>query len=209
MKEEKKRISHINIWIILTLFTIPILILIIIIFFRHSYVLTNKEVVERIKNTRMYKSEIEYTVKNSRSEYSENIRLLYYKNMGLRIEFEKDRVKVYKNGQIFVEENGNKYEANKGVDEVYPLADINNILSNEVLTIEEGKEEWGDKIYIKLIVKLPFENEHMDYACIFLDKENQIPLMTQIYDVKDNERIRIKYKTFKKLKKLDKNLFWK
>ncbi len=207
MKEEKKRISHINIWIILTLFTIPILILIIIIFFRHSYVLTNKEVVERIKNTRMYKSEIEYTVKNSRSEYSENIRLLYYKNMGLRIEFEKDRVKVYKNGQIFVEENGNKYEANKGVDEVYPLADINNILSNEVLTIEEGKEEWGDKIYIKLIVKLPFENEHMDYACIFLDKENQIPLMTQIYDVKDNERIRITYKTFKKLKKLDKNLF--
>ena len=207
MKEEKKRISHINIWIILTLFTIPILILITIIFFRHSYVLTNKEVVERIKNTRMYKSEIEYTVKNSRSEYSENIRLLYYKNMGLRIEFEKDRVKVYKNGQIFVEENGNKYEADKGVDEVYPLADINNILSNEVLTIEEGKEEWGDKIYIKLIVKLPFENEHMDYACIFLDKENQIPLMTQIYDVKDNERIRITYKTFKKLKKLDKNLF--
>ena len=207
MKEEKKRISHINIWIILTLFTIPILILIIIIFFRHSYVLTNKEVVERIKNTRMYKSEIEYTVKNSRSEYSENIRLLYYKNMGLRIEFEKDRVKVYKNGQIFVEENGNKYEANKGVDEVYPLADVNNILSNEVLTIEEGKEEWGDKIYIKVIVKLPFENEHMEYACIFLDKENQIPLMTQIYDVKDNERIRITYKTFKKLKKLDKNLF--
>ena len=207
MKEEKKRISHINIWIILTLFTIPILILIIIIFFRHSYVLTNKEVVERIKNTRMYKSEIEYTVKNSRSEYSENIRLLYYKNMGLRIEFEKDRVKVYKNGQIFIEESGNEYEANKGVDEVYPLADINNILSNEVLTIEEGKEEWGDKIYIKLIVKLPFENEHMDYACIFLDKENQIPLMTQIYDVKDNERIRITYKTFKKLKKLDENLF--
>lgn len=209
MKEEKKRISHISIWIILTLLTIPILILVIIIFFRHSYVLTNEEVVERIKNTPMYKSEIEYIVKNSRSEYSENIRLLYYKNMGLRIEFEKDRVKVYKNGQIFVEENGNKYEANKGVDEVYPLADVNNILSNEVLTIEEGKEEWGDKIYIKVIVKLPFENEHMEYACIFLDKENQIPLMTQIYDVKDNERIRITYKTFKKLKKLDKNLFLK
>lgn len=207
MKEEKKRVSHISIWIILTLFTIPILILLIIIFFRHSYVLTNEEVVERIKNTPMYKSEIEYIVKNSRSEYSENIRLLYYKNMGLRIEFEKDRIKVYKNGQIFVEENGNKYEANKGVDEVYPLANINNILSNEVLTIEEGKEEWGDKIYIKVIVKLPFENEHMEYACIFLDKENQIPLMTQIYDVKNNERIRITYKTFKKLKKLDKNLF--
>ena len=49
----------------------------------------------------------------------------------------------------------------------------------------------------------------MEYACIFLDKENQIPLMTQIYDVKDNERIRITYKTFKKLKKLDKNLFLK
>ena len=207
MKEEKNRISHISIWIILTLLTIPILILVIIIFFRHSYVLTNEEVVERIKNTPMYKSEIEYTVKNSRSEYSENIRLLYYKNIGLRIEFEKDRVKVYKNGYIFIEENGNKYEANKGVDEIYPLADVNNILSNEVLAIEEGKEEWGDKIYIKVIVKLPFENEHMDYACIFLDKENQIPLMTQIYDVKDNERIRITYKTFKKLKKLDKNLF--
>ena len=207
MKEEKKRISHISTWIILTLITIPILILVIIIFFRHSYVLTNEEVVKKIKNIPMYKSEIEYTVNNSRSEYSENIRLLYYKNIGLRIEFEKDRVKVYKNGQIFIEESGNEYEANKGVDEVYPLADINNILSNEILTIEEGKDEWGDKIYIKVIVKLPFENQHMEYACIFLDKENQIPLMTQIYDVKDNERIRITYKTFKKLKKLDENLF--
>ena len=207
MKEEKKRISHISIWIILTLFTIPILILMIIIFFRHSYVLTNEEVVKKIKNIPMYKSEIEYIVKNSRNEYSENIRLLYHKNMGLRIEFEEDRVKVYKNGQIFIEENGNEYEANKGVDEVYPLADIHNILSNEVSAIEEGKEEWGDKIYIKVIVKLPFENEHMKYACIFLGKENQIPLMTQIYDVKNNERIRITYKTFKKLKKIDKNLF--
>ena len=93
MKEEKKRISHISIWIILTLITIPILILVIIIFFRHSYVLTNEEVVKKIKNIPMYKSEIEYTVNNSRSEYSENIRLLYYKNIGLRIEFEKDYVR--------------------------------------------------------------------------------------------------------------------
>ena len=95
----------------------------------------------------------------------------------------------------------------EGIDRVYPLASINNILSNNVLTIEEGQEEWGDKVYIKVIVKLPFENEHMDYAYIFLDKENQIPVVTQIYDVKDKERIRITYKNFEKLKEVDKNLF--
>lgn len=47
----------------------------------------------------------------------------------------------------------------------------------------------------------------MDYAFIYLDKENQVPVMTQIYDVKDEERIRITYRSFEKLKELDKNLF--
>ena len=207
MKEPKKRNSHISIWIILSAFTITFFIIILVISFRHSYVLTNEEVVERIKNIPIYKSEIEYTIKNSKNEYSEDINLLYYKKLGLRIEFEQGRVKIYKDGYISVKEKENKYEVDEGIDRVYPLASINNILSNNVLTIEEGQEEWGDKVYIKVIVKLPFENEHMDYAYIFLDKENQIPVVTQIYDVKDKERIRITYKNFEKLKEVDKNLF--
>lgn len=205
--KEKKLVSHVSRWIILTLFTIPFLLLIVIIFFRHSYVLTNEEVIEKIKDIPIYKSEIEYIIKNSKNEYSENVRLLYYKKLGLRIEFQEDRVKVYKNGYISIEEKENKYEVDEGIDEVYPLASINNILSNEILTIEEGKTEWGDKSYLKVTVKLPFENQHMDYAFIYLDKENQIPVMTQIYDVKDEERIRITYRSFEKLKELDKNLF--
>lgn len=205
--KEKKIVSHASIWIILTIFTITFLLLIVIIFFRHSYVLTNEEVIEKIKDIPIYKSEIEYIIKNSKNEYSENVRLLYYKKLGLRIEFQEDRVKVYKNGYISIEEKENKYEVDEGIDEVYPLASINNILSNEILTIEEGKTEWGDKSYLKVTVKLPFENQHMDYAFIYLDKENQVPVMTQIYDIKDEERIRIIYRSFEKLKKLDENLF--
>lgn len=205
--KEKKIVSHASKWIILTLFTILLLLSIVIIFFRHSYVLTNEEVIEKIKDIPIYKSKIEYIIKNSKNEYSENVRLLYYKKLGLRIEFEEGRVKVYKNGYISIEEKENKYEVDEGIDEVYPLASINNILLNEILTIEEGEEEWGDKSYLKVIVKLPFENQHMDYAFIYLDKENQVPVMTQIYDVKDEERIRITYRSFEKLKELDKNLF--
>lgn len=45
--KEKKIVSHASKWIILTLFTILILLSIVIIFFRHSYVLTNEEVIEK------------------------------------------------------------------------------------------------------------------------------------------------------------------
>ena len=139
--KEKKIVSHTSKWIILTLFTILFSLSIVIIFFRHSYVLTNEEVIEKIKDIPIYKSKIEYIIKNSKNEYSENVRLLYYKKLGLRIEFEEGRVKVYKNGYISIEEKENKYEVDEGIDEVYPLASINNILSNEILTIEEGEEE--------------------------------------------------------------------
>lgn len=207
MNKENKRHNHKYIWIIFTLITIPIILIGVIIFFRHNYIPTNEEVIEKVKNTNSYSCNVEYIIKNSKNTYDENVKLIYDKNLGIRIEFDKDRVKIYKDGYISVTDNGDEYELEKNTDVVYPLACISNILDNDIESIQEGKEEWGDKVYIKLRVNLPFQNKHLSYAYIFMDKEEQIPVLTQIYDVNDEERLNIIYKDFKRLKEVDKSLF--
>lgn len=207
MNKENKRHNHKYIWIIFTLITIPIILIGVIIFFRHNYIPTNEEVIEKVKNTNSYSCNVEYIIKNSKNTYDENVKLIYDKNLGIRIEFDNDRVKIYKDGYISVTDNGDEYELEKNTDVVYPLACISNILDNDIESIQEGKEEWGDKVYIKLRVNLPFQNKHLSYAYIFMDKEEQIPVLTQIYDVNDEERLNIIYKDFKRLKEVDKSLF--
>lgn len=207
MNKENKRHNHKLIWVIFTLITIPIILISVIVFFRHNYIPTNEEVIEKVKNTNCYSCNVEYIIKNSKNTYDESVKLIYDKNLGIRIEFDNYRVKIYKDGYISVTDNGNEYELEKNTDVVYPLACISNILSNDVESITEGKEEWGDKTYIKLRVNLSFPNKHLSYAYIFIDKEEQIPVLTQIYDVNDEERIKIVYKDFKRLKEVDKSLF--
>lgn len=207
MNKETKRHNRNLIWIIFTLITIPITLISVIVFFRHNYVPTKEEVIENVKNIDSYSCNVEYVIKNSKNIYDEKVNLIYDKKLGIRIEFDNDRVKIYKDGYISVTDNGDEYELEKNTDIVYPLASISNILANNVENVQEGKEEWGDTIYIKIRVNLPFQNKHLSYAYIFIDKEEKIPVLTQIFDINDEERLNIIYKDFIKLKEVDKSLF--
>ncbi|MBU5454668.1 germination lipoprotein GerS-related protein [Caproiciproducens sp. MSJ-32] len=194
------------------LVSIPVIFIILIIIFRLTAEPSNEEIIESLKNIKNYSAKVEYIIKNSRGEEREETNQYYCSEIGGRIDFGEDRIKIYKDDKILVRDNISKkeYEINKNMDNFHSLAFMNEMLNLPMAEgeIKEGQEEWGDTEYIELICEIPFKNEHLDKARIFIDKNNEVPIGVIIYDKKGNDKVRIIYKDFQKLKKMDKELFY-
>lgn len=192
------------------LMTSPIIIISAIIFGRKMITPTNEDVLNKLKNIRMYSCDVSYTFKNIRDEFKEETKQYYRFDKGSRIEF-KDyykRIKVYNGSEIKVEENDNKYTLDKNLDIIYPLAFIENIMSNEMSSnVSELEEEWGDREYLKVNIQYSNNNKYLSKGEFYIDKKQKIPVMLIIFDANDKERVLIEYKNFKYEKILNENLF--
>lgn len=189
------------------LLLIPFISIIMVILFRNISSPTNSEIVDDLKGAKMYSCSVKYVVKNTKGEYNQESKLYYCKNKGMRIEFEEDRVKIYKDGFISMNDSGYEYEIDENLDKVYPLAFVNNILENNIISIEEGTEEWGDTRYIEVDIELPFKNNHMNLAKLYINKATKSPIVTKVYDINNKEKLEIIYDDFKYLDEIDNELF--
>lgn len=201
----KTKLNVSKMWLLFL--AIPFVVMILVIIFRHGYYPTNEEIIDYVKNAEAYSSKVEYKIKNSKGEYTEDTKIYYCKEQGMRIEFGQDRVKIYKDGFINMNDNGDEYELEGNFDEVYPLAFLNNLLLNDVQNVTEASEEWGDIKYLELNVSLPFKNKHLTWAKLYINKLNNTPILAKIYDDNNDEKLTIVYKDFEYLDEIDKELF--
>lgn len=185
-----------NKWILLILL-VPFVSILLIIQFRHVYIPTNQEIIENIKNTDGYMSNVEYVIQNSRGEYQESVDLYYSKQNQTKLEFANNKVKTYKNEVITVHENDYSYEIASDFDMFYPLAFIHSILQSEINEIYDGTEEWGDINYLEVDLSLNNKNKHISKAKVYINKEDKTPILTKLYDDQGKERVMIKYNDFK------------
>jgi len=194
-----------------TLISIPILVVLLVILGRHVITPSNEDIINELKNTKYYSSKVEYVFINSKSQFEEKTIHYYSSDKGARIEFQdgNDRVKVYKGGEIKVEgSQDEEYTLDKDIDIIYPLAFLENILSNpQSGEISEVKEEWGQGIYLKVDIEYNSKNKHLNKAEFYIDKNKKVPVLLRILDDGNRERVRITYKDFKKEKSLSDELF--
>ena len=197
--------------IICLLSSIPIFLLVLVILCRHVITPSNESIINELKNTKNYSSNVEYLFKNSKSEFKENTTQYYSFDRGARIEFKNgyDRIKVYKGSEIKVEGNKDEeYILNKDIDIIYPLAFIENILSNPYRSeIKEVKAEWSQDIFLQVDIEYKSNNKYLYKAEFYIDKKKQIPVLLKILDESNKERVIITYKDFIKEKNLNDNLF--
>ena len=190
---------------------IPILIILLVIIFRNMINPSNEDIVNKLRNTKYYTAQVEYIFKNNRAEFKEETYQYYSSDMGRRIEFKEgyEPVKVYKGGEIKVQgEENEEFTLEKNIDELYPLAFIDNILYNPINEqIEVVKSEWGDDEYIKIKVNYSSKNKHLNKAEFYINKNKGVPELLSIMDDNDKERVRIIYKDFKVERSLDNSLF--
>ena len=197
--------------IIGTLVSIPILVILTVILGRYLITPSNEYIINELKNTKCYSSKVEYTFKNSKSEFRENTMQYYSFDRGARIEFKDgyDRVKVYKGSEIKVDgSEDEQYILNKDIDIIYPLAFVENILSNQQCSeIKEVKAEWSQDIFLQVDIEYKSNNKYLYKAEFYIDKNKQIPVLLKILDESNKERVVITYKDFVKEKNLNDNLF--
>lgn len=210
-KEDIKKTTR-RIITITMLVLIPIIIILLIIIFRHNVVPSNEEIINGLRDTKYYTSQVEYSFKNSKAEFSETTLQYYSADNGGRIEFKDgyNRIKVYKGGEIKVEgeQEQKDFTLDKDIDNLYPLAFIENILSNPIIgEIKEVKAEWGDSEYLEVNVEYNSKNKHLNKAQFYVDKNKRVPVLLKILDDDDRERVLITYKDFLKEKTLSNDLF--
>ena len=197
--------------IIGTLVSIPIFLILLIVLCRHVITPSNVDIINELKNTKCYSSKVEYVFKNSKSQFEESTLQYYSFDRGARIEFKDgyEGVKVYKGEEIKVEGNqAEEYTLDKDIDMLYPLAFIDNILSNQYSSeIKEVKADWGEGIYLKVDINYDSKNKHLNKAEFYVDKNTKVPVLLKILDDSNKERVIITYKDFKKEKSLNNDLF--
>ncbi|MCS6133020.1 hypothetical protein DWV13_15585 [Clostridium botulinum] len=208
--EEKKKTIKSKI-LLSTLLLIPIITILLIVLFRHILLPTNEDILNYVKNIKEYSTGVEYTFKNSRGEIKELTTQYYSNAKALRIEFGQDKkaIKVYNSGEIQVKDyQGDEFKLDGNIDVIYPLASINNILSNEILgEIKENVKEWGDGNYLEIDLKYDMNNKHFEKGKFYIDKKTKSPILLKIFDINGAERVIITYKDFKIEKSLSDELF--
>jgi len=196
--------------LLMLLVSIPIILITLVIVLRMTAEPNNDEIIKSLKEIKAYKTEIEFVIKNSRDEERQEAIQYYKKDVGGKIEFGQDRSKIYKDGMILVKDNISKkeYSINDSINDLYSISFLNKLLSYPINNegIEEGQEEWGETEYIVFTSELFLKNDNLDKVKIFVDKQKKIPIGAIIYDKNDNDRVRIVYRNFEKLKEIDEEL---
>lgn len=200
--------NNLKSWVLIC---VPILIVLLIVFCRNIISPSNEEIINDLKNTKYYSSKVDYKFINSKSEFIESTMQYYSVDQGSRIEFLDDggRIKVYKGSIIKVEGSQNEeFTLDNEIDVIYPLAFIQNILSNTPNgEIKEVQGDWDDQVYLKLDFKYNIKNKHLDKAEFYICKNKKIPVLLKILDENDKERVVITFTDFKREKKLNNDLF--
>ena len=196
--------------LLMLLVAIPIILITLVIVLRMTAEPNNDEIIKSLKEIKAYKTEIEFVIKNSRDEERQEAIQYYKKDVGGKIEFGQDRSKIYKDGMILVKDNisNKEYSINDSINDLYSISFLNKLLSYPIDNkgIQDGQEEWGETEYIVFTSELFLKNDNLDKVKIFIDKQKKIPIGAIIYDKKDNDRVRIVYRNFEKLKEIDEEL---
>ena len=196
--------------LLMLLVAIPIILITLVIVLRMTAEPNNDEIIKSLKEIKAYKTEIEFVIKNSRDEERQEAVQYYKKDVGGKIEFGEDRSKIYKDGMILVKDNisNKEYSINDSINDLYSISFLNKLLSYPIDNkgIQDGQEEWGETEYIVFTSELFLKNDNLDKVKIFIDKQKKIPIGAIIYDKNDNDRVRIGYRNFDKLKEIDEEL---
>ena len=196
--------------LITLLVLIPFISILLVIGFRGVIMPTNEEIVEELRDIEFYKTKANYIFKNSRGEEKENTTQYYSRVDGVRVEFGEELIKLYKDDEVTVIDNKTnvEYKLDKSMDILYSLSFMKNILSYPIIrgTMKEAQEEWGDIIYIQFDVEIFKENDHLDSARVFINKETREPIGVIVYDKKGEITLTVIYEDFEKMKEIDDNL---
>ena len=172
---------------------------------------SDKEVVRYFKSIESYKSKALIAITNDRQTIEYSCNLYYDSSRGARLELGEDRIYLYKNKNIEVQDLISKrtYEQDENFDKLYYMTFINEYI--KLMYVNEDTkyyiEEKNGKRYQLVELTIPDNNRNMAKAVLYVDSKALVPEKILIYDYKGKERVKFTYSEFVANEKLDEKLF--
>lgn len=195
MKKIKKKIVVLSV--------MPFISIILLLIFRYKFFPNNEEIIDSIKNSRGYVSDIEYRITNEKYSYTEEATINYTKGINTKIQFKNNLEKIYnEDGTITINYDGYEYSTKSNNDVIYSLAVVNRIINSDdeianIESITEEKDEWGEREYLVLKYCITSDNRNISKVILYINKKDKAPIIAKLYDRDDKERASIVYKSFK------------
>ena len=191
---------------IVILSVIPLVAIVLIVIFRYEFFPSNEEILNSIKNSKGYVTDVEYTITNTKYKYTEEATINYTKGINTKIQFNNNIEKTYnEDGTMTINHNGYEYSTNSNNDIIYSLAIVNKIINSDDdpkaianrESLTEEKDEWGEKEYLVLKYFMDSNNRNINSMILYIDKKDKVPVIAKLYDNENKERASIVYKSFK------------
>lgn len=168
--------------------------------------------IEYLKNLNSYTCDVNLHIKNSKQEIDKECKQFYHNKYGNRLDINKDRVLIYNEKDIRVNDlnNNMNYILEKEFDSVYKLSFIQEYIGL-LYTDEEISNSFkkiGDREYQLVRLTIPGNNRNINKAVMYINLENNYPEKVLIYDSKDNEILSFTYSNFMPNPEIQKEIFY-
>lgn len=169
------------------------------------------EVTNFLKDLSGYSTDFTMEFKNDKQTLTYEGKQFYNKSLGYRMELGQDRVFIYKNDKIYVNDlkSGLKYTTDQEFDYLYRISFIKEYLKM-LYTNEEIKYDFKDIDGIKyqlIELVIPGGNRETSKAVMYVNMKSNFPEKVLIYDVNNNEKVKISYNNFEANPELNEDLF--
>lgn len=167
--------------------------------------------IQFLKELNSYTCNLDININNSKQEINIMCKQYYDKRYGNRLNIGNDRVLIYKDKDIYVNDikNGENYILNKEFDSLYKLSLLQEYIGL-LYTNEDIKcsiQTICDKQYELVTLIIPGNNRNLNKAIMYIDLENNFPDKIIISDIKGNEIVKFVYKNFIPNCELEKTIF--
>lgn len=173
--------------------------------------ITPEEVIDQFKDIKSYTADVTYIVENVNGEIKYQSTQCFDENYGMRVDFNGERVHLYRGNQIEIRDlkNNKSYKVDKDHDELYRLAFLNEIA--KYLVLDEEIKYYNKNIngVNCLVIELSTlsQNQNLAREIFVIDSEKRIPKEILVFDKSGNEKVKILYNNYNKANKLDEGLF--
>lgn len=169
------------------------------------------EVMDFLKTLNSYSTSYTMEIINDKQTITYEGKQFYDKKLGYRLEIGEDRVSIYKDDKIYVQDvkNNLNYILNKDFDDIYKISFIKEYIKL-LYTDEKIKYEFKNiesKKYQLIHLTIPGGSREMSRAVMYVDMKTNLPEKVLVYDEKGNERRKITYKNFEANAVLEEKLF--
>jgi outer membrane lipoprotein-sorting protein len=165
--------------------------------------------LQSLKSMNSYSCNLEINIINEKQSQKIDAVQRYIKNVGSRMDIDKNLVYIFKSDNIYVKDlvNGISYNLGAAEDGIYSLSIVEECL--KLIYTYEGVSyiKIDGNEYMLFKFQIPYNNKDIQKGAFYVDIKQGLPFRLCLYDATDKETVEVNYRDFMLNNKMGKEIF--